>query len=447
MLSLADVPEPGNVSTQLIIIIVLIIINAFFASSELAILSANPNKLKLLCDKKKGKKNKSANLVLKLQEDETKLLSTIQVGITLAGFFSSATAAVSLSEGMANMLGSIGIPFAGEIALVIVTLILSYFTLVFGELFPKRIALRSPERVAMLVAKPIYVIKIIFKPIVFILSGSCTLLAKLFRINKEKEEVVTEEEVIALVDEAVDDGVMQKSEKELIENVITFGDLLAKNVMKPRMDVFMVNINDDIDVIHQKLKEEKYTRVPVYDGDVDKIIGIINIKDLFFEAKVNFTIEDLRELLRKPYFVFESMKAGTLFNNLRKMHEHSAVVLDEDGSVSGFVTLEDLIEEITGDILDEYDEEEQLIERIDEDNYLVNATINIQDLNKELDIDIKIDSDYNSLAGYIQNKLEYIPNVNEEYFSLEDNINFTIVEVEGNRIKKVKMTINVKKEE
>lgn len=447
MLTLSDVPDPGNVTTQLIIIGVLIVINAFFASSELAILSANPNKLKLLCNNKKGKKNKSADLVLKLQEDETKLLSTIQVGITLAGFFSSATAAVSLSEGMAKMLDSIGIPFASQIALVVVTLILSYFTLVLGELFPKRIALRSPEKVAMFVAKPIYVIKMIFKPIVFILSGSCTLLAKIFRINKDKEEVVTEEEVIALVDEAVDDGVMQKSEKELIENVITFGDLLAKNVMKPRMDVFMININDKIEDIHKKLKEEKYTRVPVYENDVDKIIGILNIKDLFFSEKVDFTTDDIREVLRKPYFVFENMKAGTLFNNLRKIHEHSAIVLDEDGSVSGFVTLEDLIEEITGDILDEYDEEEKLIEKVDENVYLVIASINIQDLNKELDIEIKIDSDYNSLAGYIQNKLEYIPNENEEYYSKEDNINFTVVEVEGNRIKKVKIELNARKEE
>lgn len=435
-----DVPDSGNITTQLIIIAILIIVNAFFAASELAILSANPNKLKL----KAEKKNKKAKLVLKLQEDETKLLSTIQVGITLAGFFSSATAAVSLSEGMANALESINFPFASQISLIVVTLILSYFTLVLGELFPKRLALRNPEGIAMFVARPISIIKLIFKPIVFILSGSCTLLAKLFRLDKNKDESVTEDEVIALVNEAVDDGEMLEDEQELIENVITFADLLVKDVMKPRIDVFMLDINDSPTEIKRKLKAEKYTRVPVYDGDTDNIIGIINIKDLFFELKSNFTIEEFKSILRKPYFVVEGMKAHTLFNNLKKMQEHSAVIIDEVGSVSGYVTLEDLIEEITGDIFDEHDEIEKTVEKLDDFNYIVDATLPIQDINKELDIELKRDFDYNSLAGYIQNKLECMPKVNDEYYLEDDNITFKIIEVYNNRIKKIKITLNPK---
>ncbi len=435
-----DVPDSGNITTQLIIIAILIIVNAFFAASELAILSANPNKLKL----KAEKKNKKAKLVLKLQEDETKLLSTIQVGITLAGFFSSATAAVSLSEGMANALESINFPFASQISLVVVTLILSYFTLVLGELFPKRLALRNPEGIAMFVARPISIIKLIFKPIVFILSGSCTLLAKLFRLDKNKDDAVTEDEVIALVNEAVDDGVMLEDEQELIENVITFTDLLVKDVMKPRIDVFMIDINDSPTEIKKKLKAEKYTRVPIYDGDTDNIIGIVNIKDLFFELKSNFTIEEFKSILRKPYFVVEGMKARTLFNNLKKMQEHSAIIIDEVGSVSGYVTLEDLIEEITGDIFDEHDEIEKNVEKLDDFNYIVDATLPIQDINKELDIELKRDFDYNSLAGYIQNKLECMPKVNDEYYQEDDNITFKVIEVYNNRIKKIKITLNPK---
>lgn len=431
-----DVPDSGNVTTQLIIIAILIIVNAFFAASELAILSANPNKLKL----KAEKKNKKAKLVLKLQEDETKLLSTIQVGITLAGFFSSATAAVSLSEGMAKALESINFPFASQISLILVTLILSYFTLVLGELFPKRLALRNPEGIAMFVARPISIIKIIFKPIVFILSGSCILLAKLFRLDKKKDDAVTEAEVIALVNEAVDDGVMLESEQELIENVIGFGDLLVKDVMKPRIDVFMVNINDSPSEIKKKLKTEKYTRVPVYDGNTDNIIGIINIKDLFFELKSNFTIDEFKSILREPYFAIESMKAGVLFNNLKKAQEHSAVIIDEVGSVSGYVTLEDLIEEITGDIFDEHDEIEKTVEKLDDFNYIVDATIPIQDINRNLNLNLRRDFDYNSLAGYIQSKLENIPKVNDEYYLEDDNITFKIIEVYNNRIKKIKIT-------
>lgn len=431
-----DVPDSGNVTTQLIIIAILIIVNAFFAASELAILSANPNKLKL----KAEKKNKKAKLVLKLQEDETKLLSTIQVGITLAGFFSSATAAVSLSEGMAKALESINFPFASQISLILVTLILSYFTLVLGELFPKRLALRNPEGIAMFVARPISIIKIIFKPIVFILSGSCILLAKLFRLDKKKDDAVTEAEVIALVNEAVDDGVMLESEQELIENVIGFGDLLVKDVMKPRIDVFMVNINDSPSEIKKKLKTEKYTRVPVYDGNTDNIIGIINIKDLFFELKSNFTIDEFKSILREPYFAIESMKAGVLFNNLKKAQEHSAVIIDEVGSVSGYVTLEDLIEEITGDIFDEHDEIEKTVEKLDDFNYIVDATIPIQDINRNLNLNLRRDFDYNSLAGYIQSKLENIPKVNDEYYLEDENITFKIIEVYNNRIKKIKIT-------
>ena len=282
------VQDSGNTANQLIIIAILIIINAFFAASELAILSANPNKLKL----KAEKKNKKAKLVLKLQEDE----------------------------------------------------------------------------------------------------------------------------VIALVNEAVDDGVMLESEQKLIENVISFGDLLVKDVMKPRIDVFMININDTPSEIKKKLRFEKYTRVPVYEGNADNIIGIINIKDLFFELKANFTIDEFKSILREPYFVVEGMKARTLFNNLKRIQEHSAIIIDEVGSVSGYVTLEDLIEEITGDIFDEHDEIEKNIVKLDDCNYIVDATISIQDINKELNINLKRDFDFNSLAGHIQNKLEKIPTVDDEYY-------------------------------
>lgn len=435
ILTTTDAP-PSSITTQLIIIVVLIIINAFFASSELAILSSNTNKLKLKSD------NKKAKLVLKLKEDETKLLSTIQVGITLAGFFSSATAAVSLSEGMASALQSINFPFASQVALVIVTLILSYFTLVLGELFPKRLALRNPEGIAMFVARPIYVVKTVFKPIVFILSTSCNLLSKIFRVDKNKADTVTEEEVMALVNEAVDDGVILEDEQELIENVITFGDLTVKDIMKPRIDVFMLNINQSTSEIKRKLKAEKYTRVPVYENDTDNIIGIVNIKDLYFDLKSNFTIDEFKEILRKPYFIVENMKASNLFNELKKTQEHCAIIINEVGSVSGFITLEDLIEEITGEILDEHDELETQIEKIDDYNYIVDATMPIQDINKELNIELKKDSDYSSLSGYIQNKLECIPNVDEVYYFEEDKISFKIINISNNRIKRVLITLN-----
>ena len=266
----SEVPPSNGLITQFIIIFVLIIVNAFFASSELAILSANPIKINLLAEKG----NKKAKIVQKLQEDDTKFLSTIQVGITLAGFFSSATAAVSLSEGLGKWLTGLNVPFASTIALIIVTLILSYFTLVLGELFPKRIALRSPEKIALRFAKPINVIRIIFKPIVFLLSGSCNLLVKLFRLKPNNDDKVTEDEVLALISSGVDDGTIDQDELDIIDNVFIFGDLNVRDVMIPRVDLVMINIDDDLKNIDKIIKKERYTRLPVYQDNIILIILI-----------------------------------------------------------------------------------------------------------------------------------------------------------------------------
>lgn len=436
LLNVSTEPEPSSILVQLVIILILTVINAILASAELAILSADKNKLNL----RVSEGNKKAKLVLKLQEDETKLLSTIQVGITLAGFFSSATAAVSLSEGMAKTLNSLGIPFADDIALVVITLILSYFTLVLGELFPKRIALRSPEKIAMALAGPINLIKVIFRPIVFILSASCNLLAKIFGVNSKEEEIVTETEVIALINEAVEDGSIKEEEQELIANIMTFGDLTAKDIMRPRIDVFMIDINSDIEEIKNALKEERYTRVPVYDGNKDNIIGIINIKDIFFKLKDNFTTQEFKSILRKPYFVVENIDADALFKKLNEKREHSALVIDEYGSVSGYITMEDLVEEITGNIYDEHDENIKMIKQIDNNKYIVDASISIQELNKELDLDIPKDTDYNSLSGFIQKNLEHMSKENDEFYYEEENVKFKILKVVKNRIISVKVT-------
>ena len=432
-----EAPSNNGLITQLIIIVVLIVINAFFASSELAILSANPIKIGMLAEKG----NKKAKLVQKLQEDETKFLSTIQVGITLAGFFSSATAAVSLSEGFGEWLSSLNVPFAETIALIVVTLILSYFTLVFGELFPKRIALRSPEKIAMAFSGPVNVIRLIFKPIVFLLSGSCNLLVKLFRLKPNNDEKVTEDEVIALVSTGVDDGTIDKDELELIDAVFTFGDLSVKDVMTPRIDIKMIDINDSLKAIDETIKKERYTRLPVYEDSKDNIIGILNIKDivLFLDYK-HLKKEDIKSILRKPQYVTETMKADNLFKDLKKNKEHSALVIDESGSISGYVTLEDLIEEVMGNIYDEHDEVIEPIEKIDDNTYLVLGNTSIQEINRELDLDIERNEQYNSIAGLIAYHLEYIPEIDEVIELKEYGISLKIIRKDKNRIVKVELS-------
>lgn len=434
MLTISEDPSSGNLSIQFIIIIILILINAFFAASELAILSANKIKLKLLADNG----NKKAKMVLNLQENDTKLLSTIQVGITLAGFFSSATAAVSLSEGFAKTLMSLNIPFAEQIALIVVTIILSYFTLVFGELFPKRLALRSPEKVAMTFVKPITVIKTLFRPIVFLLSASCELLVKILRLKPKDEEKVTEEEIKAIVSTGVTDGTIDSSEEDYINRVLTLDDLTAKDIMKHRVDVFMISLDEPLATIKRKIKEEKYTRIPVYEKSNDNIIGIINIKDIFFNLKSTYSLDDLKSIIRKPFYSTESIKIGKLLKELQNNNQQTAVIIDEFGYASGFVTLEDIIEEVVGSINDEYDEKENKINKINDHSYIVDASISIQDLKEIVDIEHK---EYSSLAGFINYHLESIPTLNQEFVVEEYNIKITILEMTNNRVIKVKIEI------
>lgn len=431
-------PESTKLITQLIIIAVLTLINAFLAASELAVLSANQYRIDALA----LQKNKKAILVKQLRENETKFLSTIQVGITLAGFFSSATAAVSLSEGFAKALSDLNIMFAEEIALIVVTLILSYFTLVFGELLPKRIALRNPEKIALTFARPINIIRIIFKPVVWFLSGSCNLLVRIFRLKPNNDNKVTEDEVMALVSSAVDDGTIDEDSQDYINAVFSFGDIKIRDVMTPRIKVFMIDINDSLQKIKNQIREEKYTRIPVYQHDKDQIIGILNIKDIIVSLKSNYTIEDLKSILREPLYINENMTADSLFKLMKNTKNHSAIVIDESGSISGYVTLEDIIEEIMGNIEDEYDEVVELVKKIDDNTYIADGGIPLQDLDRELEINLKDGNDlYSTLAGLVTDKMLGFPKV-ESQITLDDKkVQLKILEIENNRIKTIEIKI------
>ena len=420
-----------DLSSQIIVIIILLIINAFFAASEMAIISANPVKLDVLI----AKGNKKAKLVKKLQENETKLLSTIQVGITLAGFFSSATAASSLSNILSD---SFNIP--KEISIILITLILSYFTLVLGELFPKRVALMAPEKVAMAFARPISIIKTLFRPIVFILSISSDLLVKIFKLKPKEDTSVSEDEIKAMINNGVKAGTINEKEQELISAIFTFDNLNVKDIMTPRVNVFMLDINTPISKFKKLIKLEQYTRVPIYENNKDNIIGILNLKDIFLFLNSTYTKEDIKDILRKPIFVTETMKCNTLLKELQNKKSQSAIVIDETGSVSGYVTLEDLIEEITGNIYDEHDEINQLINKINTNTFILDASIAIHDINKELGLKITYKHEkYTTIAGYITHYNEALPKVDDEV--IINNLKFTILDVNNTRVIKVKLEV------
>lgn len=435
--------DANNIFPQLVLILGLTLINAFFAMSEMAVIAANKTKMEVLA--KEGKKK--AKMVLKLNENQTNFLSTIQVGITLAGFFSSATAASSLTGLMGNWLSSLNIPYAQTLALVLITVILSFFTLIFGELFPKKIALAFPEKVAMLVAQPINVMRIITVPFVKLLSGTCNLLAKIFGINRFlTEEKVSEEEIISVVESGVEDGTLDVEKQKMIESVLKFNDLTATDIMTPRIKVFMIDVEENLDEYLNDIFENKYSRIPVYKDTRDNVVGIVNIKDLteaiILNGKDNVKIN---KIMRKPLFVRDLIKINKLFTLMKDSKNQIAVLLDEFGGVSGIATMEDIIEEVVGNIYDEYDDETNIV-KLNDKEYLVNGDTPIQEINRDLDCEFdEENTNYDTIAGYILNSLESFPLGNEELNF--KNITLIVKKVKDQKIEKIKFIINEKIDE
>ena len=434
-------PDPSmSLAVQLLFLALLILINAFFASAEMAIVSVNKNKIKVLAQEGK----KKAKLLLKLYEEPNKFLSTIQVAITLAGFLSSAVAATSMSDDIAVFLSKFGIPYETQVAVVLVTLVLSFITLVFGELYPKRMALQYSERIALFCVKPIIFISKMSKPFVWLLSASVAFLLRVTGVKDTNiEEQYSEEEIRSLLEVGQETGLIKETGKEMITSIFEFDDKLAYEVMTPRTDVYMININDSLSDYVDELLEERFARVPVYEKDSDNIIGILYMKDFMIEArKHGFENVDIKSLLRKPYFVPESKNIDDLFRELQQSKVHIAILIDEYGGFSGIVTIEDLIEEVMGNIDDEYDDSEAKLEKLDENTYLIDGQYYIDDLNDELLLNLESE-EHETIGGLIIDLLGEIPDEDEteERIVELENCTFKIESVKDRRIDKVKLHI------
>ena len=430
-------PESGNIISQLILILGLTGINAFFASAEMAIVAVNKSKIKRLSEEG----NDKAKLLEKLTDEPSNFLSTIQIGITLAGFFSSASAATGLSGYLSQFMKGLQIPYAQEISMIGVTLLLSYFTLVFGELVPKRIALKKSEAIALFSVKIIYFVSILAKPFIKILSLSTSIILKITgNASEDIEEKVSEEEIRALIYQSKEDGCIEDEEQQMIDGVFEFNDRTAKEIMTHRKDTFMINIEDDIKDILDKIEELNYSRVPVYEESIDNIIGILYIRDLLAEArKVGFMNMELRNILHPPYFVPESKKTNELFKSFKEKKNHMAILINEYGGFSGIVTMEDLIEEIMGDICDEYDVEEVSIRQINTRTFIVKGSVTIHDINQRLEIQLPL-GEYDTLSGYL---VQHIGEIPSEYLDIEiDNIKFKIMQIDNNRIEQVQIELD-----
>lgn len=427
--------------SQLIILAILILLNAYFAASEIAFISLNDAKIEKMA--KDG--NKKAKQIQSMLESPSKFLATIQIGITLAGFLSSAFASDAFAEKLAPMLFDI-MPFLSlniwkSISIIIITIILSFFTLVFGELVPKRLAMKHYEKISFATIGVIKTISTITLPFVKLLTFVTNAISKIFGVGENDEEEVTEEEIKMMVDQGKEKGTIKEEEKELIDNVFEFNDITVSEIMRHRKDIFAVDINISNEELAQELEEAqyRYSRIPVYDETIDEIKGILYVKDVLKNIK-NKNVK-VKDLVKDAYFVSQNRLINEVFKELQKNKMQIAIILDEYGGTAGIITMEDILEELVGDIYDEYDNEEKEFEQIDENTYILAGSMPIYDVNKILDAKIP-EGDYDTISGYLQEKLGRIPEDEEKPIIETKTVTYKIEQYEDKRIIKIKVCKN-----
>lgn len=429
---------------QILVLVILILLNAYFAATEIAFISLNDSKVER--DAKDG--NKKAKQILKMLKSPSKFLATIQIGITLAGFLSSAFASDAFADKLAPILNS-WMPFISldvwrAISIVIITIILSFFTLVFGELVPKRLAMKYYEKISYSTIGVIRGISVITAPFVKLLTVSTNMVSKIFGVGEAEEEVVTEEEIKMMIDEGEEKGTIERGEKMLLNNVFEFNDIIVSEIMTPRTEMFAIDINDNLEELLDKIDEFKYSRIPVYDEDIDDIKGILFVKDILKPLKEHKKI-NIKAIMREPYFIPESKDIDELFKEMQQNKVQMSIAIDEYGGTAGLITMEDIIEELVGNIFDEYDEEEIYAKKIDDNTYILSGTTTSYELKKIFNVEIP-DGDYETLSGYLIDKLGRIPDDDEHPVIEDEKLTYKVEEIEDKRIKYVKVCRNMNEE-
>lgn len=413
--------ESPNNLIQIIFLIVLLIGSAFFSASEITLMSLSKIRIRYMQDEGV----KGAKLVSSLIENPNKLLSSILVGNNVVNI-----AATSIST-------SLFIGLMGEKGVALATAVMTVLVLIFGEITPKTIAANNSEKVSLLVSKPIKAIIFILRPIVWIFNIITNIIFKLFGItNKGAKSFITEEELKTMVNVSHEEGVLEMEEREIINNVFEFGDMQAKNAMVQRIDMVAIDMEDSYDEIIQVFKTEKLSRMPVYEETIDDIVGILNIKDIIFLSDEEIESFDIKNYMREPFFTYEFKKITQLLEEMKLEKSQMAIVVDEYGGTSGLLTIEDLVEVIVGDIEDEYDEEEDEIQVIKEDEYIVDGSTKIGDVNELIGVNLESE-EFDSIGGFIIGHLSRLPEENEVIEV--DNIRFCIESIEKNRIKKIRI--------
>ncbi len=404
---------------QIIGLIILIILSSFFSASETALMSISKIRVRHMVEEN----IKGANRVKELTDNPSSLLASILVGNNVVNIASSSLATV------------LAISLIGSRGVAISTIIMTIVVLIFGEITPKTLASQNSEQISLRVANPIFIISKMLKPVVIITTTISKFFIKLLGGKSDSNKpFITEDELKTMVDVSEEEGILKSEEKDMIHNVFQFGDLYAKDVMVQRVDIIALDIEESLDKIISVIKEEGFSRIPIYSNTIDNIVGILNVKDIIFmEDTKGFS---LKNYMREITYTYEFRKVTELFKDMNKNRQHMVVVLDEYGGTVGIVTIEDLIEEIVGDISDEYDDEEPEIYVVKEDEYIVEGSVRIEDIN-EL-IGTKIESEeFDSIGGFIIGVLGRFPNISEEI--IYSNYRFIIEDIDRNRIKKIRI--------
>lgn len=431
------VSSVASLFLDLLVLAVLIMINAFFSATEIAIISLNDN----LIRKRADEGDRVARKLYKLISEPSSFLATIQVGVTLAGFLSSAFAADKFASRFYAMIG-VDNQAVYNISVIAVTIILAYFSLVLGELVPKRVAQNNPDKFARTVVGVITVLSVVLRPFIVFLTFSTNLILRLLGVKPGmNDRSVTEEEIRMMVDVGRESGNIHAAEKEMIENIFEFNDKEVSEIMTHRTNIVSLDVDSDYSEVLDVAINEKYTRIPVYEDSIDNIIGILHIKDLLYHAAEGLKQPfSLRNMIRPPYIVPESKDIDALFREMQRDRAQLAVVIDEYGGTAGIVTIEDLLEEIVGNLQDEYDEEEQEIVQKDEHTYLIAGQTSLDEVAEVVSQEFP-DEDYDTLAGLLISLLGHIPE-EEEYPEVEfGNLRLKVLEMDEKRISRIELKI------
>lgn len=407
-----------SVAIRLVILVICLALSAFFSSAETALTTVSKIRMRSLAEEG----NKRAELVLKITDNSAKMLSAILIGNNLVNISASSLAT------------TLAIALFGSAGAGIATGILTILILIFGEISPKTMATIRSERMALRYCKIIWALMYVLTPVIIIINALASLVIRLLRVDpSEKNKVMTERELRTIVELSHESGVIEMEEKQMINNVFDFGDSKAQEVMVQRIDMTFVHIDSNYDEILEIFREDKFTRLPVYEESIDDVVGILNIKDLLLCDREQFS---LREIMREPYFTYEHKNTAELLIEMRQSSINIAIVLDDYGTTAGLITLEDLIEEIVGEIRDEYDEdEEDPIQKISDREYLVKGSMNLEDFSNVLHLHLESD-DYDSIGGYMIGLLDHLPKLRESLIT-PDGIFMQVYAKDKHRIEKI----------